>query len=110
MFRNKTIVFVLSAVACMATFAYCQEGVENRQLSTVSGALANIDFVGSTIIVKTDSEQMAFSVPDDAMITRGTEKIGLVDLEENDPVTIRYYSSSSGQYAVASIADNNVDE
>jgi preprotein translocase subunit YajC len=108
MFRNKTIVFALSAIACMATAAYCQERVENRQILTISGRLAKVDFVGSTIVVKKDNEQITLSVQDDAIITEGTEKLGLEDLEENDPVTIQYYSPYPGQYDVVSIVDNNI--
>ncbi len=110
MFRNKTIVFALLALACMATFAYCQARAEERQISTVSGTLTKVDFVGSAIVVKTGDEQMALSVPDDATITKGTEKIGLEDLEDNDSVTIQYYSFSPGQYAVVNIVDNNVTD
>jgi SOS-response transcriptional repressor LexA len=66
--------------------------------------------VGSTIVVKTGNEQMALSVPDDTMIIKGMEKLGIGDLEEGDSVTIQYYSLSPGQYVAVSIVDNNVDE
>ena len=107
MFRKKTIVFSLLAIACMATFAYGQEKVENRQLSTVSGTLTAVDSVGNIIVVKIDDKLMAFSVPDDAMITAGAEKISVEDLEDTDSVTIQYYSPSPGQYVAVSIMDNN---
>jgi hypothetical protein len=110
MLSNKTIIFALLIVAGMATFAYCQEKAENRQISTISGTLTNIDFVSSTIVLKTDNEQMTLSVPDDAIITKGAEKLGIEGLGETDSVTVQYYSSAPGQYSVASIVDNNVTE
>lgn len=110
MSRNKTIIITLLTLACTATFAYCQEKTANRQISTINGTLTNVDFVGSTIVVKTNNEQITFSVPTDAIITRGMEKLGIEDLEETDSVTIQYYSPSTGQYSVVSIVDNNLAE
>jgi len=111
MFRNKIIVFTMLAVAFMITFAYCQERAENRQILTISGTLAKVDFVGSSIVVKAGNEQMALSVPDDVVITKGTEKLGIEDLEESDPVVIQYFSPSPGQYTATTIVDNNaIDE
>ena len=110
MLRNKMIIIALLAVALMVTFAYGQEKTVNSQISTVNGTLTNVDFVGSNIVVKTSNEQMTFSVPKDAIITRGMEKLGIEDLEETDSVTIQYYSLSPGQYSVVSIVDNNLAE
>ncbi len=49
---------------------------------------------------------MAFFVPDDASITEGTEKIGLMDIEQSDSVTIQYYSPFPGKFVVVSITLN----
>jgi hypothetical protein len=107
MLKYKTLVIALIAAAWMAATAFCQESASNRQMTIISGTLAEVDFAGGTIIVKTDSGQVEIAVPDDAMITGGTEKLGLADLEDNDPVTVRYYSSPSGQNVAAGIVDNN---
>jgi preprotein translocase subunit YajC len=107
MFRNKTGFFALLTVVCVATLAYCQEIAANRQITTISGTLSEVDFVGSTIVVDTGGEQVELSVPDDVMITAGSEKLGLVDLGETDPVTVEYYSPSSDQHIAVSIVDNN---
>ena len=107
MFKSKMIVFVLLALAFTASLAYCQEKVETRQTITIVGIVTKVDGVGNIIEVKTNEGQIAFSVPDDASITEGTKKIGLMDIEQSDPVTIQYYSPSPGKFVVASIADNS---
>ena len=106
MFKSKMIVFVLLALAFTASLAYCQEKVETRQTITIVGIVTKVDGVGNIIEVKTNEGQMAFSVPDDASITEGTKKIGLMDIEQSDPVTIQYYSPSPGKFVVVSITYN----
>jgi hypothetical protein len=106
MFKSKGIVFVLLALAFTASLAYCQEKVETRNIITIEGTAAKVDAVGNIIAVKTNEGQMAFSVPDDASITEGTKKIGLMDIQQGDPVTVQYYSPSPGKYVVVSITYN----
>ena len=107
MFKNKIIVFILLALAFTASLAYCQEKGATRKTITVAGIVAKVDAVGNIIELKIDEGQMAFSVPDDASITKGTKKIGLMDIEANNPVTIQYYSPSPGKFVVVSITYNN---
>jgi len=57
--------------------------------------------------VRTDDQELTLSVPDDAKITENGEEVGLVGLEEADPVLVRYFSPSPGSYTVVSIQDNN---
>ena len=79
------------------------------QASTVSGMVANIDFVGSTIAILTaNQEQMSFYVPGNAVITRNTHDIGLMDIKEGHPVTIKYDASVPGKNVVESIIDSPV--
>ena len=106
MFKSKIIVFVLLALAFTAGLAYCQVKAETRKTIPIVGIVAKLDVVGNIIEVKIDSGQMSFSVPDDASITEGTKKIGLMDIEVGDPVTIQYYNPSPGQFVVVSITDN----
>ena len=110
MFKNKTIALVLLVIAYMATFAYGQEKTKNQQILTITSKLANVDFVGNTIIVKKDNDQITLSVPANVIITRGGEKLGMEDLEEADYVTVQYYNPSPGQNVVVSIVDKNVAE
>lgn len=107
MFRNKIFLLALLAVAFFSISAYCQENAANRQITAISGTITKVDFVGGFIVVDTGSGQLELSVPDDAVMVGGTEKLGLVDLQESDPVTVQYYNSSSDQHIVVSIVDNN---
>jgi len=106
MFKSKMIIFVLLALVFTANPAYCQEKIITHQTITINGIVAKIDSVGNIIEVKTSEVQMAFSVSDDASITEGAKKIGLMDIEVSDPVTIQYYNPSPGQFVVVSITDN----
>lgn len=107
MFKSKMIVFILLASAFTASIAYCQKKVENRQTIALYGTVTKVDAVGNIIEVKTnEGQQMAFSVPDDVSITEGTEKIGLMDIEQGDSVAIQYYSPSPGEFVAVSITYN----
>ena len=107
MFKSQMIVFVSLTLAFTASLTYCQEKVETRKIITTVGTVTKVDAVGNIIELKINEGQMAFSVPDDASITKGTKKIGLMDIEANNPVTIQYYSPSPGKFVVASITDNS---
>jgi len=109
MFKMKTFIFALITAIVVPACAYCQTGTENRQVANISGTISEIDFAGSTIVVeKAVNDQMTFSVPDDAVITAGTEVLGFDDLAESDPVVVQYYSPSPGKYVAVSIEDDNV--
>jgi hypothetical protein len=106
MFRKKMIIVALSALAFTAGFAYCQEKAETRDVITVEGTVDRVDAVGNIIVVNANAGQISFSVPDDASITGGTKKIGLMEIQQGDPVTLQYYSPSPGTYVVVSITNN----
>jgi hypothetical protein len=106
MFKSKIIVFALLVLTFSASLVYCQEKTGTPQTITITGTVTKIDAVGSIIEVQTNEGQMAFSVPDDAIITEGTKKIGLMEIEQTDSVTIQYYSPSPGKFVVSSITYN----
>ncbi len=100
---------ILSTV--LVTTAYCRGNLGNNQANTVSGTVTKTDFVGNTITVLTaDQQQMVFSVPGNAIITRGTKDIGLMDVKPGHPVTIQYEVSSPGKDIANSIVDNKPEE
>ena len=101
--KSKIIVFVLLALAFTAGLAYCQEKIETLQTITTSGRVTKIDALNNIIEAQTDDGQIAFSVLDDANITEGTKKIGLMDIRVSDSVTIQYYRPSPGKYVAVSI-------
>ena len=107
MFKSQMIVFVSLTLAFTASLTYCQEKVETRKIITTVGTVTKVDAVGNIIEVDTNEGQMAFSVPEDASITQRTKKIGLMEIEASNPVTIQYYSPAPGKFVVVSITYNS---
>ena len=106
MSKIKVIALALLAFVFTVGLAYCQEKVETRQTITTVGRVTNIDALNNIIEVNTDDGQIAFTVLDDANITQGTKKIGLMEIGVTNPVTIQYYRPSPGKYAAVSITYN----
>lgn len=105
MYKNRIINFLIMSMFVVST-AYCQEKPENHLIRNITGTVVSTDTVGNIISIRTeDQRQMAFSVPDKAIITQETHNIGLMDIGKSDSVKIQYYLSSS-KYFVVSIVDN----
>ena len=105
-FTISAMIIPLFGLSFMTNLAYCQEKAETRQIMTIVGSASKVDAVGNIIEVETTGGPMAFTVPTDASITEGTKKIGLMEIEASDPVTIQYYSPSPGKFVVISITCN----
>jgi hypothetical protein len=107
MYKHKVIPYLLMSMFIVST-AYCQEESESRLIKSINGAVVSTDAVGNIISIrKEDQQPMAFFVPDKAIITQQTHKIGLMDIGKSDSVTIQYYVSSSVKNIVVSIVDND---
>lgn len=92
----------------MVSVAYAQEKPENHLIKTIKGTVMSTDSVGNTISIRTDGQQeMAFSVPDKAIITQETHNIGLMDIGKSDSVTIQYYALFPTKNILVSIVDND---
>lgn len=108
MFKFKIILFILITVFIVPS-AYCQEKSENHVIKTIAGTVINVDAAGNIITIRTeDQQQMAFFVSEKVTITQQTHTIGLMDIEQSNPVIIQYYVSTSGKMTVVSIVDNKV--
>jgi len=102
------IIFSLVMSVLMVSMAYCQEKPENHPIKTIKGTVMSTDFVGNTISIQTDGQQqMAFVVPDKAVITQQTRNIGLMDIGRSDSVTIQYYVLPPSKSTIVSIVDND---
>jgi len=106
MFKFKLFIFTLLIAVFTAFPGYSQEKIENQNIETLYATVESVDFVGNNINVKTGEEKVTLFVPDGAKIILGKENIELLHLEPNDPVVIRYYTSSEGKNIVVSIVDN----
>ena len=108
------ILVVISSIGIVAP-SYCQEeqqlDQQQRKIETIEGNISNLDWAGSKIAIKglnpadNTYRELVVTVPDDAIITKGTESIGLAELEMDDAVTVRYYEDSQGSAIMVSLQD-----
>jgi hypothetical protein len=108
MSKNKMFLLILFILVFVPCLVYCQELSGDRKTQTIDGSVTQVDFVGSTVLVNTLAGQLPFTVSDDTVIKRGTDKIGLEDIDVGDPVTIEFSSPSAGTYIAVAIIDNNL--
>lgn len=87
---------------------------QQRIVHTVSGRVIQIDWVGSKLTIEpieslsSHRRQMVFMVPANTEIFRGTESIGLGDIEQDDDVEIGYYVNARGENEATTIVDTNL--
>ena len=106
MSKDKVIVSLLMSLL-MVPVVYCQEKPENHLIKSIAGTVISLDAVGNIISIRTEKQrQMAFSVPDKAMITQDTHNIGLMDIGKSDSVAIHYYVSSTSKNIIVDMVDN----
>ena len=106
MFKNKAINSLLMLMF-MVPAAYGQEKQGDHLIKNVAGTVTSTDAVGNIISIRTnDQKQMAFFVPDKAIITQETHNIGLMDIGKSDSVNIQYYPGPLSKNFVVSIVDN----
>jgi len=105
------VIFPFLFVVTMITVAYGQQKPVNFQTMIISGTVTGTDYVGNTVSIMTDDQHpMSFFVPGNAIITRDTHDIGLMDLMISNPITIKYSRSTLGKDTAYSIVDNKTDE
>jgi|GEM_PF-2894629 len=106
MYKIKAIYSLLMSML-MVTTAYCQQKPEDHLVKMITGSVISTDAVGNIISIRTsDQKQMAFVVPDKAVITQDTHAIGLMDIRKSDSVNIQYYLGALSKNFVVSIVDN----
>jgi hypothetical protein len=104
---KKSIINSLIFFLLISTTAYCQEKPDNHIIRYITGTVINTDSVGNIISIKTeDQKEMAFSVPEKALITQETHNIGLMDIGESSAVSIQYYVSPLAKNVIISLVDN----
>jgi len=106
--KMHRIMMTLVISTVMLSAGYGQEKPGNMPIENITGTVMGTDSVGNIISIRTDDQkQMVFSVPDKAVITQDTQKIGLMDIQESSAVTIQYFVSPSFKNTVISIVDND---
>lgn len=105
MHKIRAIITLLMSMF-MVTAAYCQQKPEDHLVKDITGSVISTDAVGNIITIRTsDQKQMAFVVPDKAVITQETHTIGLMDIGKSDSVNIQYYFGAYSKNFVVSIVD-----
>ena len=110
----KAIFFFLLLMLAINKPVLPAEETATREIKKVVGVVVSVDWVASKITVRyydnarASNDELTLGVPDDASLYRGTEKILLSDIEENDAVEIEYYGSGFNGLKVINIMDNNL--
>ncbi len=89
---------VLLTISCVSVCA--QEDADVRQMHTIEGNISSVDWVGSVISVN----NIVMSVSPDIQIRKGSDTIGLDDVNMGDPVVVTYYIDSSGANRVVNMS------
>lgn len=115
--RRKKIFMIsvgLSALVLAGVFAgsfsYGQDESSRERMQRTTGTVNEIDWVGGKIVVDTDDgylDEAVFLVPDNAVLTRGTETISLNDIDQGDQVDIEY-TGSDGSLKIVRLNDKNM--
>ena len=89
--------FLLVAVPLRAS--YCSEQAQKQEVSTVSGRIAVVNWVGSSLTIRiiflgSIADEMVFNISRDTQITKGGYSLVLGELQVQDYVTIEYFDQS----------------
>lgn len=81
--------------ACCPCFS--SEQAEGQEVSTISGKLIAIDWIGSVVVVRIKLpggiyDEMTYHVSRDTKITKGVQSLTFGELHEQDRVTIEYFN------------------
>ena len=99
--------FILTALFLFATMAVipsCRgdDDTEMVTVYTIEGEIVSLDTIGGTIVVKwTQSypeiatDEITLKVPEDAKIIKGSDTIGVMDINQFDRATIKYRKPES---------------
>jgi hypothetical protein len=103
------IIFVLFLMAVTYGWAFD----DDQSQKTISGTVADIDWVKSIITVRYSDpfsgnmDEIDIIVPSEAKIMNGSEPKDLSDLEQSDPVTVTYYDAGVSGLKAKRVTDLN---
>ncbi|HQP92212.1 MAG TPA: hypothetical protein PLU24_06005 [Candidatus Omnitrophota bacterium] len=78
-----------------------------KQVRTIDGQVTDTDWVGSKIVVNIGGDEMTFILPDNIVVTRGTDTLSVNDIDQNDSVTIYYTDEGINGLKAVKITDNS---
>jgi len=109
--KISAIAAFLSAAFLFLPFVCAQQDqAQVCVMKSVAGKVLELDWVTSTLVVKwlgaSGYDEMTLTVPEDAQITKGTEKVNFGDVELSDDVYIRYRDCGFAGLKVISVNVN----
>ena len=108
-FRNVLFLSLALLAACVISpYSKAADNEDNATQNTqdtqrVTGTVAKVSFVFSTIMISCELGYVTFSVPDNTTIMRGPQEIGLEGIKTEETVTIQYRHPSPSEYVAVFI-------
>lgn len=99
---------ILMISLMVAGLGFCQQEQGAHETHSKQGFVAQIDSIGSLLVISDGNEEFRFNVVQGAKIQRGIDNITLDDLESNDVVNVEYYKTPDGALNAVSVTDNNI--
>lgn len=104
-FIRIVLIVIFGVIAANAMKpGHCQEEALKKTIKTVSGAVTDVDWVGSSFSI---DNSFTIRVPKGTRVFQGTESLEFSDIEISDTVTVRYYTDDSGSLIAESIDVQN---
>jgi len=98
---------IMLCLAVMSFSGSCFAQEIKKQVKTIDGQVSQIDWVGSKLVVNIGGDEITFIVPDNLVVTRGTDTLGVNDLDQNDSVTVYYTDEGVSGLKAVKITDNS---
>lgn len=104
-YGRKTLAILMIFLVVYTTAPYCRaaDGSDNETESAedvkrITGTVAKISFVFSTLMLTSELGYVTFKVPEDATIMRGPNDIGLEEIRAGETITIQYRHPYPSEY------------
>ena len=105
MAKHKSIVLILLMLVIPLAKTYGQEVMKGQAVSAISGKVIKVDPEGNVIHVKTDKGIILFNMAVESDLFRGHHHIASIEIEQDDPVVIDFYNSSTGKNVIVKLVD-----
>ena len=102
------LIGILTLSVSPAVFSASEKILEDVSIRIFYGEIITIDAGARTLVLRTDDEKdQTLTVPAQAKIFRGLERIDFTQLEKGDVVTMKYFKDPKGGVWITSITVEN---
>ncbi len=105
MSKFKVIALILLTAVFISARAYCQQITKDQVTSTVTGKVTYVDPETGVLNVQTELGNVVFYIAVESELFRVTKPMSSIEIAKDDPVIIKYISSS-GKNKIISLVDN----